>query len=239
MRRSVPAFNIPPPVTLLIALLVAIHILRSFLGRQATFEFLYRFAFVPARLGHGEAYPGGSGAEIWTFLTYAFLHGDFVHLIVNILWMASFGSALAIRFGPARFYALFVLGCIAGALAHYLVLPGDMAPLVGASAGVSAMMAAALRFSFVPGGPLAGGRGRREAYDVPAPPLAVSLGNRRVLTFVILWFVLNLAFGVGNFGIAGEGSSIAWQAHIGGFLVGLLLFPLLDPVRADEPEFPG
>jgi membrane associated rhomboid family serine protease len=230
---------VPAPVAFLIALLAIVHVLRSLLGRDAMFDVLYRFAFIPARYSNSDFYPGGTGAEIWSVLSYAFLHADLVHLTINVLWMASFGSALAQRIGAARFFILFMLGSIAGAALHYLALPDDAAPLVGASAGVSALMAATLRFAFASGGPLAGGRGRRDSYYVPAPALLESLANQRVLAFILLWFAVNLMFGAGSFGLVGEDNSIAWQAHIGGFLAGLFLFPLFDPVRVYHDDYPG
>ena len=58
------------------------------------------------------------------------------------------------------------------------------------------------------------------------------LRNPRVLIFLGVWFGLNLLFGLGSFGIDGSDQAIAWQAHIGGFLAGLLAFPLFDPVKA-------
>ena len=95
-------------------------------------------------------------------------------------------------------------------------------------------MAGAARFAFSPGGPLsgprAGGRGAA-AYRMPAEPLLRTLANPRALTFIVVWFALNLLFGLtGGLGAA-AGSGIAWEAHIGGFLAGLLCFSLLDPIR--------
>ena len=107
--------NVPAPVIVLIAVLAIVHVLRSFLARDAMVDFLFRFAFVPARYGNSDFYPGGAGAEFWSVLSYAFLHADLVHLSINVLWMASFGSALAMRFGGIRFFALFALGSMAGA----------------------------------------------------------------------------------------------------------------------------
>ena len=239
MRTRSPIFNVPTPVAFLIALLVIVHVARSFLGRDAMIDVLYRFAFIPARYGNSDFYPGGSGADFWSVLSYAFLHADLVHLTINVLWMASFGSALAQRIGGVRFFTLFALGSMAGAGLHFYALPDDTAPLIGASAGVSALMAATLRFAFAPGGPLAGGRGRRDSFYVPAPTLLESLANQRVLAFILLWFAVNLMFGANSFGLVGEGNSIAWQAHIGGFLTGLFLFPLFDPVRVFHDDFTG
>ena len=94
-------------------------------------------------------------------------------------------------------------------------------------------MGAAARFAFEPGGSLAMWHGDRTNADlVPAAPLFVALRNPRVLTFVGVWFGLNLLFGLGSVSlVTGDNQSVAWEAHVGGFLAGLLLFLLFDPAR--------
>jgi membrane associated rhomboid family serine protease len=94
-------------------------------------------------------------------------------------------------------------------------------------------MAAAMRFVFQSSGPLGSiGRNDPEAYRVPALPLAAMLRDPRVLAFLAVWFGLNILFGVGSLSLDGSEQQIAWQAHIGGFLAGLLAFSLFDPVAA-------
>jgi membrane associated rhomboid family serine protease len=65
---------------------------------------------------------------------------------------------------------------------------------------------------------------------VPALSLMRALRNPRVLAFLGIWFGVNIIFGVGSIAIGVDGASVAWQAHIGGFFAGLLLFSLFDPV---------
>ena len=103
--------------------------------------------------------------------------------------------------------------------------------MVGASAGISGMMGAATRFAFQPGGSLDMWRARpHDADRVPAAPLLPHCAIRASLAFVGVWFGLNLLFGLGSLSIAGGDQSVAWEAHVGGFLAGLLLFSLFDPV---------
>ena len=93
--------------------------------------------------------------------------------------------------------------------------------------------AAAIRFVFSPGVHF-GGLGHDEVVRaIPAERFGSLWRNSRALLFVVIWFVTNILFGAGLVPILGEETSIAWEAHIGGFLAGLLLFPLLDrgPVR--------
>ena len=65
---------------------------------------------------------------------------------------------------------------------------------------------------------------------IPAAPLSTSLRDPRVLAFLAVWFGINIVFGVFSIGVSPVEQSIAWQAHIGGFLAGLLGFSFFDPV---------
>lgn len=103
--------------------------------------------------------------------------------------------------------------------------------MIGASAAVSGMMAAAIRFAFQHGSFLSFRRGDTEAAArVPALSLMRSLQNSSVLGFLAVWFGLNIITGLGAIAIGASAQSIAWQAHIGGFIAGLVLFSLFDPV---------
>jgi membrane associated rhomboid family serine protease len=194
---------------------------------------LLAFAFIPARYGEiGALLPGGSAARLWTPVTHAFLHADVLHLVVNLVWMASFGGALARRFGGGRFLLFSAVSAAAGAALFYLAHVGEETLMIGASGAVSGMMAGTARFAFAPGGPLGGGAAPG-AYRISAEPLARVFGRSRALSFIIVWFAVNLLFGLGDGLIPGVAGPIAWEAHLGGFLAGLLVFPLLDPVPHD------
>ena len=97
-------------------------------------------------------------------------------------------------------------------------------------------MAAAIRFAFQRGGPLRLiGNNQDDAYRVPALPLRAVLRDMRALVFLGVWFGLNLVFGIGSIGLDGAEQPIAWQAHIGGFLAGLIGFAAFDPIKS--PRF--
>jgi membrane associated rhomboid family serine protease len=254
--RREPIFNLPAVVTATIALLVAIHAVRSaLLAPDTDLEFLLGWAVVPARWTAAfdparaetilrEAAAGfagpmaearealaryvlAEGAKPWTALTYALLHGSWTHVLVNGVWLAAFGTPVARRCGALRFLALGGVCAVAGALAYWLANPPSIVPMVGASAAISGWMAAAARFVFGPGrAPL--GRGMQEAHLRPRQTIVEMARNRGAAVFLVTWFASNLLFGLAAAPLGIADAAVAWEAHIGGFLAGLILFPWLD-----------
>jgi len=230
-------FNLPQSVVAAAAVMIAIQIIRSLLPDDQSVEVLLVLAFIPARYsGAALDLPGGYVTAVTSFVTYMVVHGSWVHLVVNLLWMAAFGSAVAKRVGDARFLTFSIACGIAGALTHLAFHFGDMAPVVGASAAISGQMAAAMRFVFSVR-PQPGGR-MPDFGGAPLEPLPETLTNTRLLFILGLWIVLNAFFGLGVVSIAGTEGQIAWEAHIGGFVFGLLCFGYFDrPSRSATPEF--
>jgi membrane associated rhomboid family serine protease len=230
-----PLFNIPPVIVAVLAVLALIHAMRIYvLTSDQDIEFLLTFAFIPARYDTsvvlGGILPGGFGAQLWTFVTYSLIHADWTHFGVNAVWLLPFGSAVARRFGAPRFLAFFAVTAVAGAAMHLATHAGEQFPVIGASAAISGTMAAAMRFAFQRGGPLSFWRdGDIAAYRVPAIPLSGVLRDPRVLAFLAVWFGINILFGLGSLSLTGSDQAVAWQAHIGGFFAGLLLFSWFDP----------
>lgn len=261
-----PVFNLPAVVTILIVVFLAIQALRDYaLTFEQNAEIIRTFGFIPGRFSlafepdavaaaltrmardaqsfqNARYFLGDGSMQPWTVLTYAFLHGDFVHAGVNALWLAVFGAPVARRLGAARFLALFVATAVAGVALHFAFHRLDFVPVVGASAAVSGAMAAALRFVFQPGGPLGpaipGWRLPAEySAKLPALPLREVIGDRRVMQFCAIWFVINLLFGLFSVQLGATSSPVAWEAHVGGFLAGFLLFQFFDPPPPDPQEF--
>ena len=154
-------------------------------------------------------------------VTYAFLHGDFTHLIFNSVWFLIFATAVARRVGTARFLTLLLLTTLGGALTHLYFHWGEAVPVVGASGAVSGLMGSAFRFIFV-----------NPHAQLVWPPARLPLFSRPVLVTSAVWVVLNVVMGVTGLTPEGFGAAIAWEAHLGGFFTGLLLFPLFDRRRS-------
>ncbi|MGL5115810.1 MAG: rhomboid family intramembrane serine protease [Beijerinckiaceae bacterium] len=248
--RSEPILLAPSGLLLLIGLMAGIHAFRALwlgLYEAGDIALLKETAFAPARLSLwlGLATPGdllaaararpaeeiptlvfllrsfasSTTSGLWTLVTHGFLHGGWDHLLINGFWMLAFGAPVMRRFGFIRFVAFFLLTVVAGGLLFFAFNQREAAILVGASGGVSGLTAAALRFAI---GVVDDGR---PVWRRPARPLAEALADRSVLAFMLVWLAVNLLAGFANpFG----GGKIAWEAHLGGFLAGLLIFPLLD-----------
>ncbi|MBV9565950.1 MAG: rhomboid family intramembrane serine protease [Bradyrhizobium sp.] len=234
-----PILTLPRALTVYVVLIAIIH-LRVLLPPEWEEWTVDVFGFIPKRYDStlvDLTFPGGEGAKVWSFVTYSLLHANLSHIGFNVLWLLPFGSALARRFGGLRFYVFMAVTAVAGALAHLVTHEHAVAPMIGASASVSGTMAAAIRFAFVQGSFLSFSRGDADAAArVPALSLLRALRNPRVQAFLVVWFGVNIIFGVASIAIGADGASVAWQAHIGGFFAGLILFSLFDPVPHREAD---
>jgi len=228
--RHQPIFNLPPTVFGLVAALFAVFLAADFvLDRNGATQFILWFGYIPYRLTDASGLPGGVLPMIWTPVTHAFLHAGWEHLLLNIAWLAIFGTPVARRYGDIAFLIAFLVGAVAGAAAYTLTSYGVFGVLVGASGGVAALTGVAIRFIFQPvitaRHPETGARvilGRKIA---TIPEL---FKDRRTLAFIVIWIGLNgivplfAAFGGGQL-------QIAWQAHIGGFVCGVFMASLFEP----------
>lgn len=227
-----PIFLIPASVTWLIGIMWAIHLASVLaLDLEALGNLRIWFGFIPLRFFEPQALPGGALPLLWTGFTHAFLHIDFMHLGFNTAWLAIFGTPVARRYGAGATLVIFLLGALAGALlltAHQMTNVTQFLVLIGASGGVSGLTGAAMRFVFQPvivrpdpitGQPVA--LGRRTA------TFGEMLRNPRSRAFIIFWVLGNLAIPVSTL-FTGVAIPIAWEAHIGGFVAGLLLVSVFD-----------
>lgn len=230
-KRHEPMFNLPGVVLWLAVAFLAVHIVRLSLPEAQDDRLTIALAFIPARYsGYADQIPGGALASVTAFLTHAFVHGDWTHLAINSVWLAAFGGAVARRMSAPRFLAFFAFCAVAGALAFLAVNPGSPVPMVGASGAISGLMGATMRYLF---------RGMEHGgfhvlserpRDIPLLPVGEALRDRRVLSTTGFWLVVNLLAVLGLGGLGSATGQIAWEAHIGGYLAGLLAFGLFDPV---------
>ena len=174
-------------------------------------------AFMPGLLFGGASLPENVPVipPPATMISYMFLHGGWMHLLGNLLYMWVFGPKLERTLGPGRFTVLFIVSTVVAALAQAWTDPSSSVPMVGASGGVSGILGAYLVFH------------PRTEISLIVPVLIVM----RVVylpAYVVLaaWFLLQLLYA--NLPSA-AGGGIAFSAHVGGFVAGLVLAPLLAP----------
>ena len=234
-RARPPAINAPGVVLLLAGTLLLIHAGLQLVGSDTYNRVLLTLAFLPVRFQTlteigGQLLPGGEIARVTSFFTYALLHGSWTHLVMNMVWMLAFGSVAARRLGPARFIGLSMLAAGVAAAFSMVMNWGTGAILVGASGAIAGQMAVAVRLIFAHGGTLMSSL-RKDLSLVPPEPLPRLFPNRSAVVFIVVWLGVDMLFA--SSGLL-SGARIAWEAHLGGFLTGLLVFGWLDPARTSQ-----
>ncbi len=218
----------PPAVLISIAVLVAIHVGLWLAGESWQIWAIHAFAFIPARFTD-PTFPMIPGSQVWSLVTYAFLHGDFMHLLFNCLWLLVFGTVAARRLEALPFVLLMAASAVGGALASLALHWGEAAILIGASGAVSGLLAAAIPVMFSPGMNWSGSY-RSDLRAIRPLSFAELLRNRNALTMCAVWLLMTLFSGAtGWTGMSFmDEARIAWEAHLGGFVTGLAAFYLLD-----------
>ncbi|MEQ1944529.1 rhomboid family intramembrane serine protease [Mesorhizobium sp. VNQ89] len=219
-HKREPVFNLPAVVIAFIALCVGTFLVTDYVLDDAQYYWLIlHAAFIPA------FYSGGIAIDFYPVfgpVTYSLLHGSVAHLFVNMIWLAAFGSPLANRLGAGRFILFWIVTSLAAAALHFVIYPTSQAPLIGASGAISGMMGAAARFGF-----RVDRSAGKPAFDGPVLPIMTVLRMRNTVAFLAVWMVINVVTGVVGI-VPGEASQIAWEAHIGGFVVGFFFVSLFD-----------
>lgn len=185
-----PLFNIPAATKYLAAILIAVSVIRLILPTDMERVLLSYGLFIPYRIT-------AANTGFWTFLTYGFFHHGFMHLAINTGMIVAMGSLLERITGAAGFVLTFGLGCIGGSFAFWLYDPGAPVPLIGASGGLTALLAAAaivMRHTF---------------RDDPRSRMLIIL-----VSIGIVFDLYNALVG---------SSGIGWQAHFGGLITGLII----------------
>jgi len=176
------------------------------LNEQSSRAAFYGFGFIPLTISDPTAINELAHVPDWlTLVTYAFIHGDFWHLLGNMLFLFVFGDNVEDSFGHVRYAAFFILCAIGAGLVFYLSVPASESPLIGASGAIAGVVAAYLMLH-------------------PNAKIWVLILARLPLRISALW-VLAFWFLFQIYGIvtAKEGEEIAYWAHVGGFVSGVVL----------------
>ncbi|MBU6299095.1 MAG: rhomboid family intramembrane serine protease, partial [Alphaproteobacteria bacterium] len=179
-----PFLHAPASVLWLIAVLVLAHVARILVPAALSDDILMQYAFIPERYSGGSAV--GFVALAVPFVSYIFLHANFVHLGVNCIWLLAFGPIVARRYGTGLFLLFFIICGVVGAATYLAFNWGSAAGVIGASGAISGLMAAGIRMYPWPD-------------SSPDRPMA-SLFSSPVLLFSGFWFGANLLAGLTGFG---------------------------------------
>jgi len=231
-RPREPFFKAPAAVMWLIFALLATHVARTLAPLPWSDFLLEHFAFIPARYSASAAQVSGLPPpnileQVLDFVSYMFLHGGFMHVVINSLWLLAFGPIVARRLGPARFLVFFLFCGALAAATHLAVYWGVAEEVVGASGGVCGLMAAGIRILY---GHI---YSARDPATETRPPLAPMLFPP-IIGFTIMWVLLNVIAGITGLGLTDDSTVIAWVAHLGGYFAGFFAINVFDRISVGE-----
>jgi membrane associated rhomboid family serine protease len=187
-------------------------------------SFIFTFAMVPARVTHVFTAPGVSlEAAFLPFLTSMFLHGGWLHLIGNMWFLWVFGDNVEDRLGHLSYLAFYLVSGFGAGLAHVVTNFNSTVPSLGASGAISGVLGAYIVMF-------------PRARVTTLVPLLFFFFTVDLPAMVILgyWFVIQFLSGVGSLGMRVSGG-VAWWAHIGGFLLGVILIRVWP--RRSRPSY--
>jgi membrane associated rhomboid family serine protease len=224
IQDSVPSRSVPVVTRALILINVVVFFFELSLSRESIIQLFYLFGVVPARFTDPEwaasiGFPIGS---YWSLLTHQFLHGGWLHIVANIWTLWIFGDNVEDRMGPLRFIIFYLVCGVLAALTQVLVTPDATIPSVGASGAIAGVLGAYLLFF-----PTA-----RLIVLIPILFFPFFFELPAVI-FLVLWFFIQLFGGTAMLASPQQVGGIAFWAHIGGFIAGILLcrFFVRRPVR--------
>lgn len=215
IKDSIPRVHPSWTVWTLMAGNTLIFLLELGLDNRGLYQLFHLWGVVPARLvdpywAMHAGYPGGSWV---TLFSYAFLHGNWLHFLINMWTMWIFADNIEDVMGPFRFLVFYLLCGLVAAGAQVVVNPGSIQPVVGASGAIAGVMGA--YFLLYPHSKVL------ILIPILIFPLFVQVP---AVLFLGLWFASQFFSGV--FTIGQEEGGIAFWAHAGGFLAGMALLPL-------------
>jgi membrane associated rhomboid family serine protease len=206
----------PPVVVVVIIILCFIIFVAQLMSDDGGRALVERFGFVPAKLFGRNLLPlDPLGMPLGaTLVTYVFLHGSWAHLLGNMLYLWIFADNVEDATGHPQFIIFFLVTSMIAAIAHAWPDPTSFSPIIGASGGVSGVLGAYLLL-------------HPKAEISIAVPVFLVVQIVQLPAWVILaaWFVFNFVLDV----IFGSAAGIAFRAHIGGFIAGIVLIPFFAP----------
>lgn len=218
-RRTFPIINL-----LLIGTNILFFLWELSLG-EALQPALMNVAFIPKRFW----LPGYLVPDVLTIFVSMFLHGGFLHIGSNMLYLWIFGDNIEDRLGHVRYLVFYLLCGVLATLAHAFASPNSAIPAIGASGAIAGVLGAYL--ILFP---------RAQVTTVIPIFFFITVRELPAVLLLGLWFVLQLFSGVGSLGVqaAHDVGGVAYFAHIGGFVAGMILIVLMGGMRRPRRQAP-
>jgi membrane associated rhomboid family serine protease len=220
LRDNAAPRRLTPVNTALIAANIAVFVYELSLGARIA-DFVGRFAMEPAAVTRAFSNSAHRGVEalapLMTTVTSMFIHGGIWHVAGNMLYLFIFGAAIEYRMGAWRYLIFYFAAGIAAALATVWIAPASTVPVIGASGAIAGVLGS--YFILYP-------RGR----ILTILPIFVFIQFVEIpaVIYLLFWFAVQLYAGLEEGGNASAmAGGVAWWAHVGGFMFGIALGPIL------------
>ena len=215
LRDTNPSRTIPVVNYFLITTNVIVFLYEFSLSKEMT-NFVFNFGLIPFNFTSDlQSYQVNPGTVLPLF-TSMFLHGGWMHLIGNMLFLFIFGDNVEDRFGHFKYFFFYIVAGLAAAFTQIYMFPDSQIPMVGASGAISGVLGAYV-FMYP------------TAKITTLIPIFFFFQIIELPAFLFLgiWFLLQIISGMFALGIGADAGGVAWWAHIGGFAAGAVLFPFL------------
>ena len=209
LRDTTKSGSFPLVNTVFIAINIAVFIYSIWFTHDHRL-FMYRFGLVPAIVTTDLEI--GIFNRLYPFFTSIFLHAGWMHIIGNMLFLYIFGENIEHRLGHIKYFFFYLLTGIIAALIQFLISTGSVIPIVGASGAISGVLGAYLIFF-------------PKSRIVTVVPILffIRIIHLPATVFIFIWFLIQFIGGINSAGRGADVGGVAFWAHIGGFVAGLLL----------------
>lgn len=214
IRNNVPTRRFPIINTSIILVNTLIFLYQLTLPQEELQKMIFAYGVVPADLTmllSGNMAIGGTAPSL-TLLTATFLHGGWLHLLGNMVYLWVFGDNIEDFLGSSNYLLVYMLTGAIGHLAHTAFNPASPVPLIGASGAVAGVLG--MYFVLYP---------RSRVLTLIPLGLFITFVEIPALIFLVLWFFLQVVNALGALAMGPEIMAVAWWAHIGGFISGIVI----------------
>jgi rhomboid family protein len=226
LKDENPAFRKPVVTVTIIVLCTLVFLWEAAAGEQGMQQIVYRFGLVPSVFLGSQDFPAGFGniAPPLSIVTSMFLHGGWMHLIGNMVYLWIFGNNIEDELGHLRFIAFYLFSGLGAAALQLAMGPGSDIPMVGASGAISGVLGAYL--ILYP---------RARILTLVFLGFFITTARIAAAWFLGIWFGMQALFALTSDSAQG---GVAFWAHVGGFVAGIGLLFLLRPRRAAKSVTP-